>query len=246
MARYSLRYQISLFADFSILAPSNEIYSQFETAYPNCRLVRVPFLENTVTESGTMTRECVKVSTTDGIITIEFRSDRVIFTWINADINRTEDVSIGVFSNNVMDVVSRVDILKNTNYRRIGYVRYSLFDSPSPEIVYSHLNKTIPLLENLPKSDWTNYLPTRLIDNGGNSYNIVATVKHTTGPIKMDGAIRPYDGIFLSIDVNTLDEERNYIYNNENIKNKVASLRDLERKVSSQFLDLFNSLEHAE
>ena len=61
----------------------------------------------------------------------------------------------------------------------------------------------------------------------------------------MNGAIRPYDGIFVSIDVNTPDEERNYIYNNENLKNKVDTLRDLERKVSSQYLDLFNSLEHA-
>lgn len=246
MARYSLRYQISLFADFSTLAPSNEIYSQFETAYPNCRLVRVPFVENTVTESGTMTRECVRVSTTDGSITIEFRSDRVIFTWLNTDINRTEDVSIGIFSNNVMEVVNRVDKLKNTLYRRIGYVRYSLFDSPLPETVYSHFNKTIPLLQNLPKNDWTNYLPTRLVDHSGNAYNIVATVKHATGPIKKDGSIRPYDGIFVSIDVNTPDEERNCIYNSENLKNKVDSLRDLERKVSSQYLDLFNSLEHAE
>lgn len=246
MARYNLRYQISLFADFSTLEPSNELYSQFESAYPNSKLLRVPFLENTVTPAGTQTRECVKVSTNDGVVSIVFRSDRVIFTWLNTDINRTDEISIGIFSNNVLSVVSKVDILKNTLYHRIGYVRYSLFDNPSSEIVYSHTNKTIPFLENLPKSDWTNYLPTRFVDGGGNEYNIVATVKHTTGPIKMNGETKPFDGIFVSIDVNTPNEVRNFIYNHDTLKNKINSLRELESKVSSQYQNLFNCVGNAE
>lgn len=246
MARYNLRYQISLFADFSTLAPSNEIYSQFESAYPNSKLLRVPFLENTVTQAGTQTRECVKVSTNDGVVSIEFRSDRAIFTWLNTDINRTDEISIGIFSNNVLSVVNQVDILKNTLYRRIGYVRYSLFDNPSSEIVYSHTNKTIPFLENLPKSDWTNYLPTRFVDGGGNEFNIVATIKHTTGPIKMNGETKPFEGIFVSIDVNTPNEVRNSIYNHDTLKNKIDSLRELESKVSSQYQNLFNCIGNAE
>lgn len=170
----------------------------------------------------------------------------MIFTWLNTDINRTKDISIGVFSNNVLAVVEQVDILKNSSFRRIGYVRYSLYDSPPPVIVYSHLNKTIPLLEKLPKNDWTNYLPTRFIDTAGNAYNIVATVKHTKGPVKKDGVIAQYDGIFLSIDVNTPDEEHNYIYNYEILKRKIDSLRELESNVSSQYLNLFNRFQYVE
>lgn len=74
MARYNLKYQISFFADFSTLAPSSDIYRQFESAYPDCKLERVPFLEN-ITQAGTQIRDCVKVSTIDGVISIEFRSD---------------------------------------------------------------------------------------------------------------------------------------------------------------------------
>lgn len=246
MSRYNLRYQISLFADFSTLSPSEEIYSQLESAYTDSNLMRVPFTENTISEAGTVTRDCIKVTSSDNAISIEFRSDRVIFTWLNTDINQSADKSIGVFTDNILDVMQRVDILKDTLYRRIGYVRYSLFDSPTPDDVYSYMNKTIPFLQSAQKREWVNYMPSRYTDGRGEEYNIVTTIKHTNGPLKKDGVVQLFDGVFLSIDVNTLDEQRIGVYNYENVKNKLSTLRDIERRVSSQYLDLLNGISHAE
>ena len=183
MSRYNLRYQISLFADFSTLSPSDEIYSQLESAYTDSNLMRVPFTENTISEAGTVTRDCVKVTSSDNAIAIEFRSDRVIFTWLNTDINQSVEKSIGVFTDNILDVIQRVDILKDTLYRRIGYVRYSLFDSPTPDDVHSYMNKAIPFLQSAQKRERVNYMPSRYTDGRGEEYNIVTTIKHTNGPL---------------------------------------------------------------
>lgn len=245
MSRYNLRYQISLFDDFSSLQPHPEIFEQLKSSVLGYQLNRVPFMENLVNESGTLRRNCVKVSTQDGMLFIEFRADRVAFTCLNIDIENIVFPSIAIFKDLVFEAINRVDALRDRSYSRVGYVRYALFDSPSPEIVYGKMNRSIPFQENLIKGDWTNYLPTRFRNNVGNTFNVVTTIKHMNGPMQMRGKLSIFDGIFMSNDINTLAEE-NGQYHGLLLSGKLRELCEIENKVASQYLTLLESFNHAE
>lgn len=240
MGKIQLRYQITLFSDFSGLEASPESYNMFEQVNTFGTLRPLPFVEHNISEEGAKNIQRVKMTSEDGAFTVEFRFDRVIFSMLNIDVDNFVMPSIGVFANNVIDFITQADVFSAIHFSRIGYVRYSLFDSPSPDEIYSKFNSPILFQKDLQKGDWTNYLPTRYTSSNGTTFNVVTTLKHTVGPMKIKGVIRNYDGVFVSVDVNTPNTIVNKYYEDE-IKKCIDTLRGIESKVNSQICNLIEN-----
>lgn len=241
MEKIQLRYQITLFSDFSGLEASAENFNKFARAQSFGMLQPSPFAEHNLSEDGVKDIQRVKMISEDGAFTVEFRFDRVVFSMLNIDVGNFEMPSIGVFANNVIDFISQADVFSAIHFSRIGYVRYSLFDSPSPDEIYAKLSSPILFQKDLQKGDWTNYLPTRYVSSNGSIFNVVTTLKHTVGPMKIKGVIRNYDGVFVSVDVNTPNTIVGNKYFGDETKKCIDTLREIESKVNSQICDLIEN-----
>lgn len=238
MGKIQLRYQITLFSDFSGLEASAESYNKLAQVKSFGVLQPIPFVEHNLSEDGAKDIKRVKMASENGAFTVEFRFDRVVFSMLNIDVYNFDMPSIGVFANNVIDFISHADVFSAIHFSRIGYVRYSLFDSPSPDEIYAKFNSPILFQKDLQKGDWTNYLPTRYMSSNGSTFNVVTTFKHTVGPMKIKGSIRNYDGVFASVDVNTPSTiEENKFFGDE-LRKCIDALREIESKVNSQICNL--------
>lgn len=241
MGKIQLRYQITLFSDFSSLEASADNYNKFSQFNIFGQLRPLPLIEHNVSEEGLKDIQRIKMTSENGAFTVEFRFDRVVFSMFNIDVDNVEMPSIGIFASNVIDFISQVNVFSGIHFSRIGYVRYSLFDSPSPDEIYAKFNSPILFQKGLPKGDWTNYLPTRYTSSNGTVFNVVTTLKHTVGPMKIKGVIKNYDGVFVSVDVNTPTTIVVNKYYGDEIRKCIDTLREIESKVNSQICDLIEN-----
>lgn len=191
-------------------------------------------MEASIGPSGVSTQSRPSFSTQDGSFSVAINSDKATFEFVYTNINESVTLSIAEFLEKVFDVGNRVSLFSGRLFRRVGLIRYSLFDEVDVNQVFGLFSNHIRFYDDLEMKDWSFFFPAKKILPSGREINATSKVSHATTIIRKESINQPFNGISLVTDVNTLAS--NVVDNIawEDMKGIIRDLQRIEYEITNQ------------
>jgi hypothetical protein len=230
----SLNYQVSLFGNYAEIAPNSENIRYFLDQFSEKGFI--PNTQNEINISENVNIPRLRLSKSDNSCHINLQSERIEFILANIDINVFDMPDFDVFIADCKDYIKKISQKYPNKHRRIGIMR-NLFCPDQNEKFQNKFINNIPFFDNNLLQEWMYNVSTRENIANGEVLNITNTIRKIKLQITKNSRLTILDGILLNFDANTIDENKNYRFDEKNINNSIDNIADILNKVS---LETFN------
>ncbi|KAA6326223.1 hypothetical protein EZS27_024643 [termite gut metagenome] len=234
-----LKYQISLFGNYAEISPNPETVKYFLDQFsvkgfiPNTQNeINIVFGTNPSLNQNTSTQR-LRLSNSDGSWNINFGSGRIDFILTNINIDVFKMLDFDTFIDESKDYIKKISQKFSNKHRRIGIVTDYLLFEPI-EGLQKKFNRSIPFFEERQLQEWTcNVSAKEKVDNN-ETLNVISTVRKIKMPIFKNSKQMIFDGVHISFDSNTVDENKNYRFDQSNIDINIDNIVTVLNRISAE------------
>lgn len=236
----TLRHQIVIFGNYDDITPNMDNIKYFIDVFSDKNLIPSQFREVNVnlTENTVKNTELSRLSltSTDGMWNIRFNIDRIDFVLTNSNIGKVDMPNTELFITEVEDILTKVHKKFPKSYKRVGFVSQYLFKNIDTNTSSQKANKTIIFFNEKPIIEWSNKTTTRIPIHIPEQelINISNELRWVKTNIKVEDKNMLFDGLLLSIDINTINENQNYRFNTNNIKVLLKEISKIRAEIKFQ------------
>lgn len=244
MKEHSLRYQISLFGNYDEINPNPETIKIFLDMFSDKAFI--PNISNEINielgNSEPLRKNIAKLrlSASDNSWNISFGSERIDIILTNINIGTYEMPTFDSFIEDCEDFIDRIDKKYSKKHRRIGVINNVLFDDLNANSIQNKLNNNILFFKDQDLIDWTNRVASRKTIFEKDVLNAVSELRRIITPMIMNSKQTNFDGLILNIDVNTIDENKNYRFDISNISSYIEEMSNIQKEIYNQTIELIN------
>lgn len=246
MQFYTLKRQISLFGGYPEVVPSVDVIKFFIDALGYKNLVPNQFKEINV---NLKTREQIATNTEvtrlrltseDTVWNISFKTDRIDYSVNNMDLGISVVPSFSDFVNETNEIQKIIEQKFPKKMNRIGIVNQYFITGVDVSDISKKINQTIELFKEKAVIESIKKVVARMEiqDPMPEVLNMSTEFRVTNINTKLNGNRTVLSGILVSIDVNTINENREYRFNISNIEKVIAKMAEISTEVENQSFNL--------
>lgn len=242
----NLRHQIVVFGNYDDITPNMDTIKYFIDVFANKNLIPSQFKEislnltgNTVNNSDTSR---LSLTSTNGMWNIRFNVDRIDFVLTNSNIGKIDMPDAESFLTEVDDILTKVSKKFPKTHKRVGLVSQYLFKDIDSGNSSKKANKTITFFNDKPIIEWSNKTATRITIQipEAEVINISNELRWVKTNIKIEDKSALFDGLLLNIDINTINENQNYRFNNDNLKLFLKEISQIGEVLKKENIETLN------
>ncbi len=246
MEEINLRHQIVVFGNYDDITPNMDTIKYFIDVFANKNLIPSQFKEislnltgNTVNNSDTSR---LSLTSTNGMWNIRFNVDRIDFVLTNSNIGKIDMPDAESFLTEVDDILTKVSKKFPKTHKRVGLVSQYLFKDIDSSNSSKKANKTITFFNDKPIIEWSNKTATRITIQipEAEVINISNELRWVKTNIKIEDKSALFDGLLLNIDINTINENQNYRFNNDNLKLLLKEISQIGEVLKKENIETLN------
>lgn len=246
MEEINLRHQIVVFGNYDDITPNIDTIKYFIDVFADKNLIPSQFTEislnltgNTVNNSDTSR---LSLTSTNGMWNIRFNVDRIDFVLTNSNIGKIDMPGAESFLTEVDDILTKVSKKFPKTHKRVGLVSQYLFKGIDSSNSSKKANKTITFFNDKPIIEWSNKTATRITIQipEAEVINISNELRWVKTNIKIEDKSALFDGLLLNIDINTINENQNYRFNNDNLKLLLKEISQIGEVLKKENIETLN------
>lgn len=237
MKTFGLNYQISLFGDYSEVTPTvGNSQKAFELFSPKGMVTGQAFeFKINPGEAQPVAISRLSLGTPDNSWRITFNSDRLDIILTNVDLNVFNMLSFGDFIQRAKEYTGLADSMLKKSFRRIGVIQNILINEISVNAVGKKFGNSIPFFDDKEIGEWYNRKSTRMRTNR-EELNVVNDIRSIKTPIRINSKQSIFDGVLINLDINTIDENRDYRFDSGNYATIIDEISVLQTEISQQII----------
>lgn len=238
MKTFSLNYQVSLFGDYPEVTPTVSNSQKAFERFSSQGMIPGQAFELKINPGGAQPVATSRLSlgTPDQSWRITFNSDRLDLILTNVDLNVFDMPPFVDFVSKSKEYIALANSIFEKSFRRIGVIQNILISEISIDAVERKFGNSIPFFSDKKIGEWYNRKSTRFMASRGEELNVVSDIRSIKTPVRIDSKQTIFDGILVNLDINTLDENRDYRFNGDNYVTIIKEISDLHVGVSQQII----------
>jgi hypothetical protein len=246
MNAIKLKYQITLFGNYDEILPNNENIKYFLDNFSDKNLVPNQFkqINLDISIEASKANHTSRLSLTDSSKkwNIKFSSDRIDFIFTNSNIGVIEMPEKEFFLQEVIEFIRRINLKFPKTHKRVGFVTQTLFDEININSSMKKFVNPIDFYENKPTLEWSNRVATRVNTANGidELLNVSSDFRWIKAELNIESKMSIFDGLVLNLDINTLNENSNYRFNEENLNLLFTEMLRIEKNILDNYIDKLN------
>lgn len=236
----TLRHQIVVFGSYDDITPNMDNIKYFIDVFADKNLIPSQFKEISLNLTGNTVKNTdlsrLSLTSTNGMWNIRFNIDRIDFVLTNSNIGKVDMPNTELFITEVEDILTKVHKKFPKTHKRVGLVSQYLFKNIDTNQSSQKANKTIKFFNEKPIIEWSNKTTTRMTIHIPEQevVNISNELRWVKTNIKVEDKNTLFDGLLLSVDVNTINENQNYRFNSNNIKVLLKEISKIGAEIKAQ------------
>ena len=242
MEPINLRYQVSLFGNYDDVVPNSENMKFFVEKFESRGLIPTQALEEAIdiSHDGQASKKTMQHLTffdSEKKWQIQFRDNILGISFVNANIGKTEMISIDFFISEVINILGIINEKFKKTYKRVGFVTQYLFknDNLSDKFI-----NAIDFFQNKQILGWSSNIASReklIYEDKEEFVNVTSFLSFIHQSLQMNDKNTMFKGIVLNIDINTLHENVNYRFSDSNLKSFLQKILENENVIFKQTFD---------
>ena len=243
----NLRHQVVVFGNYDEITPNMENIKYFIEVFADKNLIPSQYKEISFNVTGNTVKNSdsarLSLTSINGMWNIRFNVNRIDFVLTNSNIGRVEMPNTETFLSEVEDILTKVSQRFPKNYKRVGLVSQFLFKDISSKQSSQKANKAINFFDDKPIFEWSNKTTTRMTVQipEAEIVNISNELRWLKTNIKIEDRNALFDGLLLNIDINTLNENENYRFNNTNLKGLLKEMSQISELIKNENIETLNN-----
>ncbi len=244
----NFKYQISLFGNYDDITPSIEVIKYFMELFADKNLIpnrregiRIDIAEDLKQGKNIKQVDDSKLNLTsiDKSWNINFESNKISFAFTDPNLGVFEMPTLDYFVEEVNDIIKKIESKYPKKNNRIGLTTNFLIDGEDINNIQDKLQNNFSFFKGKKISSWTNRLAvTETISNPSEEIlNVVYDISMIKASLLMNNKDSIFNGLFLTLDINTLHENIDYRFDNRNIADFLNELKKLSIKVSDEIIE---------
>ena len=217
----SLKYQTAIFGNYDDIAPNIDNIKYFIEVFADKGLIPSQFKEYSLNISNNTVKNSdssrLSLTSTDGMWNITFNVDRIDFFLTNNNIGKVVMPSFDFFITEVQDILSKVTNRFPKKHKRIGLIAQWILEGIESNESSKKLNKTASFFNEKGVRQWSNKISTRTTLPNSEIINVVNQFQWAKTNLKREDNNVSFEGLSLTIDTNTINENQNYRFSSENL-----------------------------
>ena len=241
MIDYKLKYQVSIFLNASELDATSKNISDLMGVFADKGFIPNTFQE--ISNLNPQPQNRFALQSPDKEWHINFGTTRIDIEKNPISTKGTNLGSIGDFCNDAKDIVNRILAKVSKKANRLSLVTRVLLDEMSNDNlgkVYKNLFNSPPLYkENLP-FEWNWRLVSHIdkeIAGNNETFNVITTLNRIGAQVRDGNSITSLDRIELLLDINTIHQNNEYRFSQENIEAFLELVKDWHIELESDTLN---------
>lgn len=241
-----LKYQITLFGNYDEILPNNENIKYFLDNFSDKYLVPNQYKQINVdiTNETSKANHTYRLSLTDSSKkwNIIFNSDRIDFIYTNSNIGVIEMPEKEFFLQEVIEFILRINLKFPKLHKRVGFATQTLFDEININSSMKKFVNPIDFYEKKPTLEWSNRIATRVnsSDETDELLNVSSDLRWIKSELKIENKMSIFEGLVLNLDINTLNENSNYRFNEQNLNLLFTEMLGIEKNVFDKYIAKLN------
>jgi len=239
----NLRHQVVVFGNYDDVIPNIDNIKYFIEVFADKNLIPSQFKQVSLNITGNTSKNSestrLSLTSTDGMWNIRFNIDRIDFVLTNSNIGKVNMPNIEQFLSEVEDILSKISKKFPKTHKRVGLVSQYIFKDIDANESSKKANKTIDFFSDKPILEWTNKTTTRMTVQVPETeiINVSNELRWVKTNIKIEDKNTLFDGLLLNLDVNTINENQNYRFKNENLKSLLTQISKIAEVLRKQNTD---------
>lgn len=236
------RFQVALFGNFDDISPNVDVIKYFIEVFADRGLIPSQFNELSFDIAGGAGKNANRLSLTskDSSWNIRFSHDRADFVLTNIDIGKFSMLSKADFLSDFNEIHARINEKFPKKIKRLGFVNQYLITGIPIDDVSKKISRTPEIMTDTPSIEFSNKVATRTTIKVPEEeiMNISGELRWLRTNMKIENQDKIFDGLLMTIDINTLGEKTEYRIDADKIKNILAESTTIEDSVREGYLKL--------
>src|SRR5690554_3572486 len=229
------RFQVALFGNFDDISPNVDVIKYFIEVFADRGLIPSQFNELSFDIAGGAGKNANRLSLTskDSSWNIRFSHDRADFVLTNIDIGKFSMLSKADFLSDFNEIHARINEKFPKKIKRLGFVNQYLITGIPIDDVSKKISRTPEIMTDTPSIEFSNKVATRTTIKVPEEeiMNISSELRWLRTNMKIENQDKIFDGLLMTIDINTLGEKTEYRIDADKIKNILAESTTIEDSV---------------
>lgn len=236
------RFQVALFGNFDDISPNIDVIKYFIEVFSDKGLIPSQYNELSFDIAGGAGKNANRLSLTskDSSWNIRFSQDRADFVLTNIDIGKFRMLSKADFLSDFKEIHAKINEKYPRKIKRLGFVNQYLIKGVLIDDVSKKISNTPEILTDTPSIEFSNKVATRTKIKVPDEelINISGEIRWLRTNMKIENKEQIFDGLLMTIDINTLAEKTEYRIDVDKINNILAKSSTIEDSVRDGYLKL--------
>ena len=237
MIDMKMKYEATIFGNFSDIEPTPDNTKMLIDLFKAKALIPGVIYEFRPTAQAAMParRARIRCASANGEWVIEFLSNRIRIEKRAIEAHGANLDDLNAFCLDASYLFKQITSEFKKKANRIAFVTYFILEKMTEETLsrtYSNLFKAPNFYNENPPFEWDWRTASRnpiKLEELDENLNIIVTINRSYGEFQAKGEITPFDGIQLSLDINTVPDNQELRFDADNIAsfyNQVSRLHD--------------------
>jgi hypothetical protein len=238
----NLKYQVSLFGNYDEIVPNSDNMKFFIDNFTDKGII--PYqIQGFSIDIDIMSKEpsqqksiqMLSLTDSEKKWDIKFNPDRIDIVFVNENIGVIKMISKEDFLQETIEILEKISSKFKKTHKRVAFVTQYLFNLEDISNLSKSFVNSINYLDEKPILRWFNKIETRTkLAKQDEIINVISDIGSINQPIKMNNVLSLFQGIAISIDINTIFENETYRFQLENLKSIFDEMLKVEEIILTQ------------
>lgn len=243
----NIKYQLVAFGNYDDVTPNAENMKFFLDNFSDKSLIpsQMQEINVNVTNSDFKNESITRLvlTTQDKSWNIKFNDERLDITLVNVKFSKDNFMSIDDFISEAFNILDKVNTKFVKSHKRLGFnIQTVISDVVSSEL-YKKFNIPLDYYSQENPVQWTNKFAFRkLMDINGKQeiVNVTSDFAWAKGKIGINKNAQAFEGLVVSVDVNSLNENIDSRFNLNDIKEFAVKAKNIEGEIKEELFSKIN------
>ena len=238
----NFRFQVALFGNFDDISPNIDVIKYFIEVFADRELIPSQYNELSFDISGGAGKNVNRLSLTskDSSWNIRFSNNRADFVLTNINIGKFPMPSKIDFLSDFKEIHAKINEKFPKKVKRLGFVNQYLITGIPINDVSKRISNIPEIFTDTPSIEFSNKIATRKTIKIPDEelMNVSGELRWLKTNMKIEDQDKAFDGLLMTIDINTLVEKTEYRLGADKINNILAESTSIEDSVREGYLKL--------